>query len=221
MSDRIAQRHPTWNLQQILTCLIYLLIIKVIVGVVVNYRDYLPPNLESEFLQGREPYFFGSYRWAFYVHIASGPVSLILGMLLISERFRIWSPRRHRILGRLQTINVLLLVVPSGQWMAIWSDAGPAGISGFSALAVATGVCCVQGWRMAVRRRFAAHRRWMWRCSLLLCSAVTLRMIGGIVEIAGLNPAWTYPVAAWISWLVPLGVLEWSLMRTLPIRKSA
>ena len=95
-----------------------LLILKIILGTVVSYRDYMPPNFESIFLEGRESYFFRDYQWAFYPYIISGPCSLLLGMLLVSDRFRQRFPKWHRVLGRMQVACVLLVVAPSGLWMA-------------------------------------------------------------------------------------------------------
>src|SRR5690349_19466084 len=94
-------------LQRVLTILAGLLILKVTAGVVLNYRNYFPPNFESDFLQGREQYFSGSYQWAFYTHLVAGPLSLIVGMILLSERFRLRFPKWHRALGRIQVLDVL------------------------------------------------------------------------------------------------------------------
>src|SRR5579875_1685292 len=100
--------------ERILAVLAGALILKVVASVVANYRHYLPPDFAADFLRGRERHFWGAYRWAFYAHIASGPLSLILGLGLVSERFRRRSPIWHRRLGRVQVASVLLLVVPSG-----------------------------------------------------------------------------------------------------------
>lgn len=202
---------------RVLTLLVGLLILKVTGAVVLGYQNYFPPNFGSDFLNGREAYFFGSYRWAFYTHIASGPCSLILGMMLISERFRLRFPRWHRLLGRIQVACVLLLVTPSGLWMAYYAVAGPvAGVS-LAALALMTGMCVVLGWRSAVKRHFAEHRRWMWRTFLLLCSAVVLRLFGGLATVMGVSATWFDPLATWMSWLLPLLVFEliqWARWRT-------
>lgn len=202
---------------RVLTLLVGLLILKVTGAVVLGFQNYFPPNFGSDFLNGREAYFFGSYRWAFYPHIASGPCSLILGMILISERFRRRFPRWHRLLGRIQVACVLLLVTPSGLWMAFYAVAGPvAGVS-LAALALLTGMCVVLGWRSAVNRHFAEHRRWMWRTFLLLCSAVVLRLFGGLATVMGVSATWFDPLATWMSWLLPLLVFEliqWTRWRT-------
>ncbi len=198
----------TRRMHRILSFLLCLLIVRVTVAIVINYRHYLPPDFTSEFLQDREAYFFGSYQWAFYTHIFFGPVTLLLGIVLVSDGFRIRFPSWHRGLGRVQIGSVLCFVVPSGLWMAFRTESGVIASAGFASLAIATGLCSALGFRSAIRRRFVDHRRWMWRCYLLLCSAVVLRIMGGLVTVMELNTEWSYPFAAWASWLLPLMVFE-------------
>lgn len=200
----------TTLLLRALTLLTAVLILKVTAAVVVGYRDYFPPNFSSDFLRGREHYFFSHYQWPFYAHIASGPVSLILGLTLLSERFRLRLPQWHRRLGRLQGLCVLLLVAPSGLWMAWFTRVGAAAALSFATLAIATAACIALGWRAAVKRRFAVHQRWMSRTFVLLCSAVVLRLIGGLATVAGVEALWFDPMAAWACWLLPLAAYEWS-----------
>ena len=106
---------PPITPRRVLVVLAGLLILKVTGAVVLNYRNYFPPNFESDFLQGRELYFWGGYHWAFYVHLLAGPPSLILGLVLLSERFRLRFPKWHRCLGRIQGMAVVLLLAPSGR----------------------------------------------------------------------------------------------------------
>ena len=203
----MANAHST-TLQRVLTLLTGLLIFKVTAAVMLGYVNYFPPNFDSDFLRGREHYFFGAYQWAFHAHLASGPVSLFLGVILISERFRMRYPQWHRRLGRVQAANVLLLVTPSGLWMAWYTSTGPVAGIGFALLAVLTGTCVARGWRAAVQRRFQVHRRWMWRCFLLLCSAVVLRLLAGLGTLIGVQSLWFDPLVSWASWLIPLGMFE-------------
>ena len=65
-----------------------LLVGKVTLSILAGYRDYLPPNFDADFLLGREAYFWGPYSWAFFAHLVSGPLSLVLGTMLISQRIR-------------------------------------------------------------------------------------------------------------------------------------
>src|SRR5262245_24015198 len=66
---------------------------------ILRWRSPRSLNFASEFLHGREGHFAGAYQWAFYTHIISGPVSLILGLILIGERSRARFPKGHRYLG--------------------------------------------------------------------------------------------------------------------------
>lgn len=209
-SNQLYAMRPvrTIRWQRILAVLIIVLILKVTVSVVAGYRDYFPPNFKSDFLLGRQTYFFGAYQWAFYSHIVAGPVSLILGLVLVSEEFRRRFPPWHRLLGKFEAGLVLLVLVPSGLWMAYYAQTGVAAAIGLASLAIATGTCVAMGWRTAVKRRFVEHRRWMMRCFLLLCSAVILRIIGGLVTVTGIGDVWGYALATWVSWLLPLATFE-------------
>lgn len=207
------QTNTTTSLLRALVVVVALLICKVTVAVMLGYSNYFPPNFQSDFLQRRDGYFFGAYQWAFYPHIASGPAALFLGMLLISERFRLRFPTWHRRLGRVHVLNVLFVVSPSGLWMAYDTSTGTIAAISFAILAVATATCSALGWRAAVRRQFAIHRRWMTRCFVLLCSAVVLRIFGGLGTVLEVRSLWFDPLASWASWLVPLILLELSRLK--------
>lgn len=209
-------------LARALSILAAILIVRVAVGVFFDYRHYIPPDFRSDFLRGREGYFWGGYHWAFYTHLISGPASLIVGILLVSDRFRNWVPAWHRRLGRIQVANVLLLVAPSGLFMAWYAQTGSIAAAGLGTLAIATAVCVALGWRAAVARKFSVHRRWMLRTFVLLCSAVVIRMIGGLATVLDFDAPWLYPASCWISWLLPLLVFEsWRFLeeRVLSLRR--
>jgi uncharacterized membrane protein len=185
------------------------LILRVLIAILANYPDYFPPDFDSLFLQGREETFAGAYRPAFYVHIVSGPVVLVNGLILLSESVRSRHRAWHRWLGRVQVVVLLLFVLPSGVVMARHAFGGwPAGLS-FLLLSAATAGCAIAGVVHARRRRFDRHRRWMLRSYVLVCSAVALRLISGAAGVVGVSgPEGAYVVAAWGSWLVPLAVYE-------------
>lgn len=202
-------RRPT-SPGRILALLAGLVVLRAVAGVVSNYGDYLPPDFHSDFLRGREGHFRGAYRWAFYAHIASGPIALILGLFLVGEWSRTRLRRWHRRLGWVQVGCVLAVVTPSGLVMARHAAAGPVAAVGLATLAIATAACTFQGARATARRRFVDHRRWMWRSYLLLASAVVLRLIGGLGVVAGGVAPWFDPLATWLCWLLPLAAFELS-----------
>ncbi len=193
----------------VLRWLAVVLILRVLATILANYPDYFPPNFESLFLQGRETTFTGAYRVAFYVHILSGPVVLFNGLILLSEYLRRRHGGWHRRLGRIQVVVLLLFVLPSSAVMSRHAFGGwPAGLS-FLLLSTATGSCAIIGVIHVRRRRYDLHRRWMLRSYVLICSAVSLRLISGTAGLVGTpSPERAYVFAAWSSWLVPLAAYE-------------
>lgn len=189
----------------VLRWLAVVLILRVLVTIVANYPDYFPPDFTSLFLQDREATFTGAYRVAFYVHIASSPLVLVTGLVLLSQTVRRTRGRLHRYLGRAHVFVLLLLVLPSSMVMSRHAFGGwPAGLS-FVSLAAATTVCTVAGVVHARGHRYDRHRRWMLRSYVLICSAVALRLISGAAGVIGVSsPEGAYTAAAWSSWLLPL-----------------
>jgi hypothetical protein len=201
---KIMQISRPFPFGQVLAILAVVLIWKVTLSTVIEYRRYIPPDFESDFLRGRQQYFWGAYSWAFYTHLMSGPTSLILATILVSDRLRRLSPPWHRRLGRAQSTCILVFLVPSGLWMAYYAATGVVAAMGLGSLAIATAACAVLGWRSALKREWAIHRRWMWRTFMLLCSAVVIRLIGGLATVVHIDASWLYPLSTWASWLVPL-----------------
>jgi len=187
-----------------------LLALKISFDVLLRYPDYFPPDFRSQYLAGREDYFWGWYRWAFWTHIVSGPAALVLGVVLLNEWFRLSFTKWHRWLGRVQVVNQLVLMVPSGFAIAFYAVAGTQAVVSFLVLSVLTGGTIAMGWRSAVRRRYAEHRRWMLRNMALLFSAVMLRVSIGAASVLRFDPDWLDPVLTWGSWLLPLVLVELS-----------
>ncbi len=196
------------RLVRILVWCIVLLLVKVFVSIVWEYRRYFPADFESNFLSGRRYSFTGSYWYAFYIHIVSSPVALILAAFLTVSGGRPRWLRRHRWAGRLQFFLVLLVVVPSGMVMARDAYAGPISALGFVALNVATAGCLVLAVVRARSRKFVAHQRWATRTFILLASPLLLRIFAGVAIVTGIESERTYQLNSWISWLIPLLIYE-------------
>lgn len=206
-------------LTAVLRWLAVVLILRVLATILANYPDYFPPNFDALFLLGREQTFVGTYRVAFYVHIFSAPFVLLNGLLLLSESVRRCCGRLHRVLGRVQVFVLLALMLPSSVVMSRHAFGGwLAGVS-FLTLSALTATCAVMGAVTARRRRFDRHRRWMLRCFVLLCSAISLRLVSGAAGLIGVPSAeGAYVVAAWASWVLPLAVYE--ITQPLPARSA-
>ncbi len=222
-SDNRFNALDGWNARLIIIWkwLAVLLVLRVLWGILFNYPSYFPADFESPFLIDREKDFHDIYRTSFYVHIVSSPIALIIGLFLVSSYSRRWLPRVHRIFGRIQIATVCLTVAPSGIVMSFYALGGVMSTAAFLFLSVLTAATALLGFRSAVIGQFKDHQRWMWRCWILLSSAIVLRLLTMVLSPFGWEPLMLYRFTAWLSWLMPLMVLEltnWLLMEARPQR---
>ena len=84
-----------------------------------------------------------------HAHIIAGPLALASGLALMSESLRRRFPAGHRRLGRVLVLGVLLVVAPSGLWMARYAATGAVAGMAFATLAIATALCAAhrQGYK--------------------------------------------------------------------------
>lgn len=197
---RVMRRVASW--------LLVVLFLKVLGSIVFEYRNYFPANFESNFLAGREPFFKGGYRIAFYAHIVSGPLALLIAAFLMFSGKRKPLAFWHRRLGKTLAYLILLVMLPSGFMMATRAFTGLIAGVGFFSLTVATAICVsVAAWH-ASRRRFSQHQLWATRSFILLCSPLLLRLMTGMTIVLDVESECTCRFAAWGSWLIPMIVLE-------------
>jgi uncharacterized membrane protein YozB (DUF420 family) len=202
--------------QACLRLVLWLLGFKILAVILIEYRYYFPADFGTAFLIGREDIFVGLYRIAFYIHIIVGPFCLILAALLFvtgvrqyPDYFRI-SHQRHRQLGQLQAVLVLVMLLPSGLVMAPFAFAGPIAATGFAAQSILTAMATVLAIASAMRGNIQRHRRWAMWTLLLLASPLLFRFLSGLLVAAEWESDRTYQLNAWGSWLVPLALFELS-----------
>jgi uncharacterized membrane protein YozB (DUF420 family) len=192
--------------------LLLLLFVRVMYLIVLEYRRYFPPDFTEGFLIEREAYFWGMYSTAFYLHIATGPIVLLIAVFLMLtgagneylNRFAHW----HRPLGKLQFVLVVFLLAPTGIVMSVRANTGAIAGAAFFSLSTATAFSMLAAvWRIR-QDNLASHRRWATRCLLLLCSPLLLRLMQGAVITLDFDSQATYPYSAWISWTLPLMIFE-------------
>jgi uncharacterized membrane protein len=196
------------------------LFVKVLVSILIEYRWYFPADFDSAFLTGREKIFHGLYATAFYVHVVTGPMTVVLAALLMWSRGRTGYRSLHRWAGRSQALLVLGALVPSGLVMTRHAFAGPIAAVGFMALSLITATCMAAAVYYACARQFSLHQRWATRCFLALISPLILRVVSGGLIVTHLDTPLAYCLNAWLSWLIPLALYEgWWRYRAIASRR--
>jgi hypothetical protein len=135
---------------------------------------------------------------ALHVHVVAAVFSLPACLLLLSRRFlRRW-PRVHRILGRVVGGIILLLLVPSGTWLAFYAKGGAPGTLGFLLSGAIVAAAMTRGIVHARARAFAAHRWCMLQVVGQLSVAITSRALLVGFDRAGIAPDPAYILALWL-----------------------
>ncbi|MEM8669036.1 MAG: DUF2306 domain-containing protein [Planctomycetota bacterium] len=173
------------------------------------YPFYLPADLSRGFLRNKSEFFYNSaFFIGFYAHIVSAPFALLCGTLQMSRTIRRRAPRWHRKLGYVYCLAVLLLAAPGGLIMSLQAFGGVSSVLCFTCISISAWTFTYLGYQSARSFQFAAHGRWMARSYLMMCSAIALRLIHYVLHPLGLDAALTYQLAAWLSWLPGLILLE-------------
>ncbi len=158
---------------------------------------------------------------AFYAHIGSSGLALLVGPFQFVRRVRSRLPAVHRWVGRVYVVGVLVGAA-SGLVMSTVSSVALLGFFGFGSLAVLWGWTTWRGYRAAREREWPAHRAWMIRSFALTYAAVTLRLWFGVLVLvqlpfgagdidAILDTA--YAPVPFLCWLPNLVVAEYLIHR--------
>jgi uncharacterized membrane protein len=149
--------------------------------------------------------------WLF-IHVAGAVTALALGSLQFLPALREGKRPPHRWVGHVYVVGCLVGGA-AGLILSFGSSAGPIATAGFGSLAVIWIAMNLLGWRAALQRRFADHRRWMIRSWALTLAAVTLRLYLPLVMILDLPFLPWYRAIAFLAWVPNLLLAELWLRR--------
>jgi hypothetical protein len=146
------------------------------------------------------------------IHAATAATALIIGPWQFLTKLRARFPLLHRWLGRIY-VGACVVGGLSGFVLALGASSGPAATAGFGMLAVAWTGSTLIAWRLALKRRFVAHRRWMIRSFALTFAAVTLRLYLPLAPALPLSMADAYRAISFLCWVPNLLLAEFLLRR--------
>jgi uncharacterized membrane protein len=175
------------------------------VGVgVYAFAILLAPNMGAPFFAAR----LSAMPLAVYGHVIGGAVAMILGAFQVNALVRQRSFRRHRWLGRVYVVAVMV-GGPSGLVLAMVSEGGWIAHVGFGLLAVLWFATTAVAYLHARRHNIAVHQQWMIRSYALTLAALTLRLYVPSAVVSGIPFESAYPVISWLCWVPNLIIAEW------------
>lgn len=145
------------------------------------------------------------------IHAGGAATALLVGAFQLLPRLRARLPWLHRYAGRVYVLAATVGGV-SGLILALGSTSGPIATAGFGLLAIASLFATLNGWRLAVQRRFAEHRAWMLRSWALVLAAVTLRLYLPMIPLFDVSFLTGYRAIAFLCWVPNLLVAELYLL---------
>jgi hypothetical protein len=135
---------------------------------------------------------------ALYAHVPSALLSLPACLVLLIGRVRSRFPRFHRWLGRVTGGVILLIVVPSGMYLALFAEGGLPSTFGFWLTGAITFVAMLKSIRSARDKDMKAHRRFSTHVVAQLSVAVISRFLLAGADLADVYAEWVYIAALWV-----------------------
>lgn len=160
------------------------------------------------------------------VHVATGTIAMIAGLLQVWPKLRRKRPRAHRISGRIY-VAAVVLGAPALAMLIVFrtqsdGETPTTLVVGFSMLSILWVVTTVAGFQHARQRRFADHRRLMIYSFAMTLSIMWSRFAFMVaMGIPGFDMRWIEENTGWFPWVVNLIFAQWWLNRTARRRTPA
>ncbi|CKE95344.1 DUF2306 domain-containing protein [Bacillus paranthracis] len=142
-------------------------------------------------------------------HITTSIVALVIGPFTLSTKFRERNINRHRIMGRIYMVGILLGGI-SGLYLSFYATGGLVAKLGFGLLSVLWLTSAYQALHRVKNKKMKDHRNWMIRNYALTFAAVTLRIwLPLFIVLFGIEHfELSYAIIAWLAWVPNLIVAE-------------
>ncbi|MGE7673301.1 DUF2306 domain-containing protein [Lysinibacillus sp. NPDC094403] len=151
-----------------------------------------------------------------YLHIIFGIVALVIGPFTLFSKFREKNINRHRMMGKIYMIGILLGSV-SGLYLAFYATGGLVSQLGFGFLSLFWLITACRALAKIKHKKIHAHQKWMIRNYSLTFAAVTLRiwLVLFTILFGFEHFNLSYTIIAWLCWIPNLIVAEWFIQRKL------
>lgn len=172
--------------------------------------QYIPINYEIAFLNLKQDEIkFPYYKIAFFSHVYSSIIVILLGLTQFSKTIRNQFSLIHKLNGITYILLTLLIASPSGLVMAYHANGGLISQISFSILSILWFVFTLKAYQSIKNKEYQKHRDFMIRSYALTLSAISLRLLKyGVVTIFELPPIDTYKIVSVLGWAINLGIAE-------------
>lgn len=183
--------------------------------------QYVPLNYEVSFLQLKDEIIYPHYKNAFFAHVYSSILVLILGFFQFLNYVRTHFSKFHKIIGYFYIFILLVIASPSGLVMGYYGNGGIYSKFSFCLQAVLWFWFTFLAFHFARKRKIPQHQYFMVLSYALTLSAISLRLFKWIiVNIWELPPVDTYKIVVWLGWIFNVLVaLIWLRIKNKEVNK--
>ncbi len=170
--------------------------------------QYLSFETNVGFLQFKQQ-IVGSKFWLafFYIHIFSIVICLLAGLTQFSSAFLKANPKAHRLVGKIYVYNILVVNFPACFVLALFSNGGFLGISGFVVQNILWGYFTFEAVRQIRKKNIGKHRNFMILSYAITTTALTFRIIKNLIFDEKVHSyELFYGLDVWVSLFVNLAI---------------
>jgi uncharacterized membrane protein len=180
--------------------------------------EYLSFRSDIHFLLAKtEVVFDMGWRSAFYIHIISAMIVLIIGPFQFVKKLRNKYLNTHRSMGKIYAYGIVLLAGPSGFFMAFYAEGGLWSTIAFLIMSLLWIWTTIMAVYFARKKKIIDHKKWMIRSMALTFAAVSLRLLVPLFSAGlGLEENFVIVSTAWLSWIINLAIAETLILTTFP-----
>ncbi len=136
----------------------------------------------------------------FYTHISLGGIALLVGWLQFSKRFRNANLKRHRLIGKIYMIAVLISGL-AAFYISFYATGGIIAQLGFGLLALLWLYTTARGFQAIKNGGISKHETYMIYSYAACFAAVTLRVWLPMLTTVFGDFILAYRIVAWLCWV--------------------
>lgn len=155
-----------------------------------------------------------TWRTALLIHAVSGIACLAACSLQLIRKLRVSRPDLHRKIGTFFSATLLLCVLPSGFYLAVFAKGGILGTIGFFLNGLLALFFTLFGLHYYKKRQYREHGNWMLRAFAMVATAVTFRYLYAGFTLIGYPGSVGYNSSVWGAVILNYSIAEYVIYRS-------
>lgn len=163
---------------------------------------YVFVDHKNTFLNTKSPELLADLVWksAFFLHIISAGLSLLIGWTQFVNKFRNKHLKLHRVLGKIYITSALIGSI-SGIYMGFYANEGSIAALGFISLGLIWFIFTLTAFLEIKKRNITLHQQLMTYSYACTFAAVTLRLWYPLLIKITDDKSLSYIAVAWLCWI--------------------